>query len=99
MLRKQSRSKVAVVSSAICSESYREVRRVAHGFHHEGRLVAFAAIRDGREIGRIGLDQKPVVRRDARGFAHVSRLRKCQMPPKLRWKPSSRPALPAAGRR
>ena len=44
---------------------------LARGFDHQGRLVAFAAVRDGREIGRVGLDQEAIVGCDARGFADV----------------------------
>ena len=59
-----------VVTSAICFErGAAHLRQASRGLHHEGRLVAFAAMRDGREIGAVGLDQQAIVGRDARGLA------------------------------
>ena len=46
----------------------------ARGRGDEGRLVALAAMGDGREIGRVGLDQHPVERDVAGDVAQFLRL-------------------------
>ena len=46
-----------------------DLGQTAHRLHQERRLIAFAAMRNGREIRAIGLDQEAVVGRDARRLA------------------------------
>ena len=48
----------------------RTSRQASYGLHHEGRLVAFPAMRHRREIRAIGLHQDAIVGRDARGLPH-----------------------------
>src|ERR1035438_9902767 len=44
---------------------------LACSFHHHGRFIPFAAVRNGGEIRCVGLDQKAVGWCHAGGFAHV----------------------------
>ena len=52
--------------------------QTADGLHDEGRFVAFAAVRNGRQVRAIGFDQNAIFGRQAGGFAHRVGLGKCE---------------------
>src|SRR5579883_340506 len=62
-------------------------RRAAHfgehadGIHQEGRFVAFAAPRNGGQVGCVGLDQQAVAGSEGRGVAHCLRFGERQHAP------------------
>ena len=53
-----------------------ELGEFADGFEHEGRFIALSAFRDGREIGRVSLDQDAIRRRLAGRFLNIEGLGK-----------------------
>ena len=50
--------------------------QLPRSMHHQRRLVAFAALRHGRQIRRVGFNQDAIARRGLRRFLHRERLGK-----------------------
>src|SRR5580704_14602559 len=46
------------------------LRQLSRRLHEERRLIAFAAMRDGREIGRVGFEQQALERSNPRRLAN-----------------------------
>ncbi len=66
--------KLAVVRAASCVERQAEhVRDIGRGVAHEARLVALAAHRHRREVGRVRLHQQPVERHGLRDLRAAPR--------------------------
>ena len=71
-----------VVASAIClRRGAAHFGQPANGLNYEGRFIAFAAMRNRRQIGAIRLHQKPVLGRNPRAGAHCIGFRKCEHAP------------------
>ena len=75
----QSRAKFRVVTSAACSGGpAAQFRQAADGLHDERRLVPFPTVRNGREIGRVRLDQQAILWGERRRFSNIVRFWECQ---------------------